>query len=125
MLPRALQPAMAKLRAMFEAGDRLTAHDVEARLFIDVRNAREYLMILHRDERSIRICDYRRDTPHGRATPIYESGSDPDAPRPNRPDPEKRRHAMRKARERDRLARDGVRLDPLMAAVNRDASMNV
>lgn len=125
---------MTKLRAMFEAGERLSAHDIEARLFIDIRNAREYLKILHGEEGVIRVCDHRRDTPHGPATPIYVKKLSPDendekSParmtpaelrRRVRSDPERWEAELRKARiarARKRFLKDGVKVDALTAAL--------
>ncbi len=131
-----MHPTMGRLRALFESGLELTAHDVEARLFIDVRNGREYLKILW-DQDVVFIARWRRDTPHGRWTPVYrlKAPGDRDAPKPAkitaaqsrrkiRANPQRWEDELKAARVRYHRAKaDPIQLDPLMAAVNRDATM--
>lgn len=135
MLPRALHPNMGRIRALFEQGLRLTQHDIEARVFVSVRNAREYLKILHAAG-EIYIAEHRRDSPHGPATPVFALRIDEDqkdVPRPRRLTNNEVRARIRKSEEfREKEARaqrikraaaryareGGVKVkDPLMAAL--------
>ena len=130
---------MGKLRKLFEAGNRLSAFDAEARLFVDARNAREYLKILHA-EKFIYIHSWLRPGNHGKWTPIYplkrdEDDRDVKSPaalkeaeisRRFRPKPEKWEHEIKQARIRRagrKYVEQVVQLDPLMAALNRDATI--
>lgn len=70
---------MAKLRALFKSGARLTHHDVAARLFVAPRNAREYINTMRSD---LRIVDWRRTGSRGLQVPVYAAGPGDDEPRP-------------------------------------------
>jgi predicted ArsR family transcriptional regulator len=140
MLPRSMHPTMARLRALFDEGLLLSQHDVSARLYVDPRNAREYLKILHGDE-VIRIGEWRRDSPHGKPTPVFvkRQPGEMDAPKPTAQTVAQAKAKSRKstaqceaearvkriARAAARFRREGgVRVaDPLMAAFNRDAML--
>jgi hypothetical protein len=130
MLPRRQQPSYGRIRELFEAGERLSAHDVEARVFIDVRNAREYLKLLRQDG-VIRIVAWRRDSPHGLPTPVFGlADGKRDTPRPKpmtgveksrkrRKDPDVRDGEARKkrcARDIERLSKNPPK-DPILAAL--------
>ena len=141
MLPRSMHPNMGRIRKLFDEGLRITQHDIEARVFVSIRNAREYLKVLQA-EGYIYVCDHRRDSPHGPPTPVFarRDAEQKDVPRP-RPltnkearkrvrqseevrEKEARAHRIRRAAAR--FAREGVVVkDPLMAAFNRDAILNV
>lgn len=141
MLPRHLHPNMARIRALFAQGLRLSQHDIDARVFIATRNAREYLKLLHQLG-EIYVCDYRRDGMTGPATPIYALRTDPeqqDAPRPvplSKAELQRRRREKTEARAKDarakrvkraaeKFSRKGGILptDPVLATFFRDATI--
>ena len=123
MLPRALHPTMGRLRKLFEAGERLSSFDAEARLFIDARNAREYLKILHA-EKFIYIHSWVRPGNRGKWTPVYALKRDKDDRDVKSPAAVKEAEIRRRVRRAGRkYAAQGVQLDPLMAALNRDATI--
>lgn len=98
MLPRSMNPTMARVRREFESGSKLTFHDLEARCFIDARNAREYLKILYSDK-EIRVASWRRDSPQGPWVPEYLWGPGEDAIKPHIQTTAERKRKRRLAQE--------------------------
>lgn len=106
MKPRAEHPNMERIKALFREGLHLTALDIEARVFIDRKNARHYLRIL-KDEDAIHIARWRRDAVQGPPAPVYVWGPGKDAEKPSPLTP-----AERQARNRacpEFKARDAAR----------------
>lgn len=93
-----MNPTMQKLKAKFHSGAQLTFHDVEARCFIDARNAREYLKLLHTSE-EIRVISWRRDSPQGPWVAVYVWGPGEDAIKPHIQTTAERKRKRRLAQE--------------------------
>lgn len=72
---------MRLLRAAFESGRELSAHDAEKVAFLHIRRVREYLRYLH-ERREIHIDRWDRRHKRGPWHPVYAGGEAEDAPRP-------------------------------------------
>lgn len=133
---------MFKLRKMFDEENlELAPRDVAAKLHVAPRNAIEYLKIL-KDEGFIYIKDHRRDGSRGKWIKVFarrRSEDDVDATPPRRQTDAEIRRKIRAVPERwqaelqwqrkrakaKKFMADGVSLDPLMAALHRDATITV
>lgn len=84
MLPRELHPNHKRVALELSQAERpLTAYDLELRCYLDVRNVREYLKLMHQ-ARAIHIASWRRDAPRGPWVPVYCYGEGKDAVKPDR-----------------------------------------
>lgn len=100
---------MRRLRAAFEAGRELSAHDAEEVAFLHIRRVREYLKYLHK-QGEIHVDRWERKHKQGPWHPVYAGGSGVDAPRPLG---KTNAEMMRNYRDRHRVPR----LDPIMSAL--------
>lgn len=102
MLPRSIHPTMTRIKCELQKpGAKLTAYDLELRVFVDVRNIRPYLKIL-KEQGSIYIYSWRKDAPQGPWIPVYAWNKDgmEDAVKPDRRTVTEQR---RKFREKERV----------------------
>ena len=84
MLPRELHPNYSRiLKALRESSRPLSGYDLELRCFLDVRNVRMYLKLMH-SQRKVHIRDWRRDAPRGPWVPLYCYGKGTDKVKPDR-----------------------------------------
>lgn len=84
VLSRKINPIMVKVkRELQKSPTPLTAFDLELLVFVDIRNVREYLKILHTGK-EIHISGWRREISHGPWIPAYSWGQNEDAPKPAR-----------------------------------------
>lgn len=81
MLKRLISETADVLRDELKKGKHVTAFDAETMLNIDLRNAREYLKVLHVAGEA-HITGWRRDARVGPWTPIYAWGKGMDAAKP-------------------------------------------
>ena len=80
MLPRELHPNYSRiLKAIRESSRPLSGYDLELRCFLDVRNVRVYLKLMH-SQRKVHIRDWRRDAPRGPWVPLYCYGANDNEP---------------------------------------------
>lgn len=122
---RANNRAMARIKTMFESGLKLSTYDIVERAFMNERNAREYLRILH-NEGAIHITAWRK-SPKGPPIPVFSKGKFKDVARPKpmtHSEREKKRaknpeyKMAQNARCRARRARNRTtpRVDPILSA---------
>lgn len=100
---------MRRLRAAFEQGRELSAHDAEDIAFLHIRRVREYLKYLH-TRGEIHIDRWDRKNKQGPWHPVYAGGPGPDAPRPAG---QTNAEMMRNYRKRHRVPK----MDPVIAAL--------
>lgn len=99
---------MRLLRAAFQAGRELSAHEAERVAFLHIRRVREYLHYLHKSG-EIYIDHWDRRHRRGPWHPVYAAGNSEDAPRPTGMT---NAESMRKYRARLRVPRP----EPILAA---------
>jgi hypothetical protein len=92
---------MRRLRAAFDAGRELSAHDAEQIAFLHIRRVREYLKWLHKHN-EVHIDRWERRHKQGPWHPVYAGGPGPDA---QRPAGKTNAEMMRSYRERRRVPR--------------------
>ena len=84
VLPRKINPIMVRIRDELQKSlTPLTPYDLELRVFVDIKNVREYLKILYIGK-EIHISGWRREIDHGPWIPAYSWGRSVDAPKPPR-----------------------------------------
>lgn len=99
---------MRRLRAAFDAGRELSAHDAEEVAHLHIRRVREYLKYLHK-QGEIHIDRWERKHKQGPWHPVYAGGPGTDAARPLG---KTNAEMMRNYRERHRTPKP----DPILAA---------
>ena len=102
---------MRRLRAAFEAGRDLSAHDAEQIAFLHIRRVREYLKWLHLHH-EVHIDRWERRHKQGPWHPVYAGGPGPDALRPAG---KTNAEMMRSYRERRRIPKPEPMLQAFFA----------
>ena len=104
---RADNATRQRIAKELQKGAPLSKFDIEARCFISIRNANNYLKLMH-EAGEIHIAGYERLSPHGSPTTMWAHGQGVDAKKP-KPKSDKQKSREYRARNPEAVIRETMR----------------